>query len=94
MIKKMTVLIGAAACAGLVFIFVPGFAREITASVMPSSKIQLGIDGGGLVISPPDAACPRDPWPYGCEWLAPIGRKQIVKKVRTRHHRYVAITVR
>ena len=79
---------------GLIVIFVPGYAREIAASVMPFSKIQLGIDGGGLVIGLPDAACPHDPWPYGCEWLTPIGRKQIVKKVRTRHHPYVLITVR
>ena len=68
MIKKMIVLIGAAACTGLVVIFVPGFAREIDAGVMPLSKIQLGIEDGGLVISPPDAACPHDPWPYGCDW--------------------------
>ncbi len=95
MIKKMIVLIGAAACMGLVVIFVPGFAREIAAGVMPLSKIQLGIEVGRLVNSPPDAACPHDPWPYGCDWRAtPIGRKQIVKRVRTRHHRYALITVR
>ena len=56
MIKKMIVLIGAAACTGLVFIFVPGYAREITAGVMPFSKMQLGIEDGGLVIG-------RRPWP-------------------------------
>ena len=95
MIKKMIVFIGAAACTGLVLTFVPGFAREIVAGVMPLSKIQLGIEDGGLVISPPDAACPHDPWPYGCDWRAtPMGRKQIVKRVRTRHHRYALITVR
>ncbi len=94
MIKKMIGLIGAAACTGLVVIFVPGFAREIDAGVMPLSKIQLGVEDGGLVISPPDAACPHDPWPYGCDWRAPIGQKQIVKRVRTRHHGYALITVR
>lgn len=94
MIKKMAVLIGAAVCTGLVVVFVPGFAREIAAGVVPLSKIHLGIEDGGLVISPPHAACPRDPWPYGCDWRAPIGRKQIVKKPRTRHHRYALITVR
>ena len=57
MIQKMTVLIGAAACTGLVIIFVPGFAREIAAGVMPLSKIHLGVEDGGLDISPPDAAC-------------------------------------
>jgi hypothetical protein len=95
MIKKMIVFIGAAACTGLVLTFVPGFAREMAAGVMPLSKIQLGIEDGGLVISPPDAAFPHDPWPYGCDWRAtPLGRKQIVKRVRTRHHRYALITVR
>ena len=93
MIKKMAVLIGAAACIGLVVIFVPGFAREIAAGVMPLSKIHLGIEDDGLVIRP-HAACPYDPWPYGCDWRAPIVRKQIVKKARTRHHRYALITVR
>ncbi len=93
MIKKMIVLIGAAACTGLVIIFVPGLAREIAAGVMPLSKIHLGVEDGGLDIRPPDAACSHDAWPYGCDWRAPIGRKQIVKRVRTRHHRYVLITV-
>jgi hypothetical protein len=94
MIKKMIVLIGAVACTGLVVIFVPGFAREIGAGVMLLSKIELGVEDAGLVISPPDAGCPHDPWPYGCDWRAPIGQKQIVKSVRTRHHRYALTTVR
>jgi hypothetical protein len=92
MMKKMTVFIGAVACTCLVVIFAPGFAREIGAGVMPFSKIQLGIDEGGLVINPPDAACPHDPWPYGCDWRVRTVRKQIVKKARTRHHRYALIT--
>lgn len=94
MIKKMITLIGAAACTGFVFIFVPGYAREITAAVMPFSKMQLGIEDGGLVTSPPAATCPHEPWPYGCDWRMPLGRKQIVKKVHTRHHRYALTTVR
>jgi len=50
MIKKTIVLIGAVACTGLVVIFVPGFAREIGAGVMPLSKIELGVEDAGLVI--------------------------------------------
>jgi len=88
MIKKMTVFIGAAACTGLIVIFVSGFAREIAAGVMPDSKMQFGIEDGGSAIGPPGVACLHDPWPYGCNWREPIGRKQIVKKVRIRHHRY------
>ena len=90
MIKKMIVLIGAVACTGLVVIFVPGFAREMDAGVMPFSKIQLGIEeDGGLVINPPDAVCPHYSWPYGCDWRPPTGR--FVKRVRTRHHRFAVI---
>jgi hypothetical protein len=85
MIKKMTVFVGAATCMGLVVIFVPGVAREIAAEVMPFGKMQLGIEDDGLVIRQPDAACPHHPWPYGCDWRA--RRKQVVKKVRTRHQR-------
>jgi len=91
MIKKLRVLIGAAACIGLAVIFVPGFAREIDAGVMPLSKIQLGIENGGLVINPPDAVCPHYSWPYGCDWRASTGRKQIVKRVRTRHHHFAVM---
>jgi len=93
-IKKMSVLTAAAACTGLAVIFASGFTREIGAGVMPLNKIQLGIEDGGLVIKPPDAACPHDPWPFGCDWRPPTGRKQIVKKVRSRHHRYAFATVR
>jgi hypothetical protein len=92
MIKKLTVLIGVAACTGLAVIFVPGFAREIDAGVIPFSKVQAGNEEGGLVIHPSDAACPHYSWPYGCDWRPPIGRKQIVKKVPGRHHRFVVIT--
>jgi hypothetical protein len=92
MIKKLKVLIGAVACTGLAIIFVPGFARDIDAGVMPFSKIQLGNEDGGLGINSPDAGCPHYSWPYGCDWRPPTGRKQIVKMVRTRHHRYAAIT--
>jgi hypothetical protein len=94
MIKKMTVLIGAAACTGLVVIFVLGFARGIAAGVMPFGKTQLGIEDSNLVISPPDITCRRDPWPYGCDWRASVGRKHFVKEVRTRHHSHALITVR
>ena len=41
MIKKLRVLIGAAACIGLAVIFVPGFAREIDAGVISFSTIHL-----------------------------------------------------
>lgn len=92
--KKITVLIGAAACTGLIVVFVPGFAREIAAGVGPSTKLQSGIEGGGLVISPPDAACSQDPWPYGCNWGAPTRRKKIVKKGQARYHHYGLTTVR
>jgi hypothetical protein len=92
MIRKLTVLIGAAACFGLAVIFVPGFAREIDAGVIPFSKMKSGNEGGRLVINPPDAACPHYAWPYGCDWRPQTGRKQIVKKVRTRHHRFAVIT--
>jgi hypothetical protein len=89
---KLKFLIGAVACTGLAIIFVPGFAREMDAGVMPFSKIQLGIEeDGGLVINPPDAVCPHYSWPYGCDWRPPTGRKQIVKRVRTRHHRFAVI---
>ena len=93
MLKKLRVLIGAAACSGLAVLFVFGFAREIDAGVIPFSKMKSGNEEGGLVINPPDAGCPHYSWPYGCDWRPP-GRKQIVKRVRTRHHRYALITVR
>ena len=91
MIKKLKFLIGAVACTGLAIIFVPGFAREIDAGVMPFSKIQLGNEDGGLGINSPDAGCPHYSWPYGCDWRPPIGQEQILKNVRTRHHRFAAI---
>jgi hypothetical protein len=92
--KKITTFIGAATCAGLIAIFVPGFAHEITAGVVPSTKHQTEIDVGGLAIIPPDAGCSQDPWPYGCNWGTPKGRKQIVKKGQARHHYYGLTTVR
>ena len=91
MIQKMTVFAGTAACAGLIAIFVPAFGRDIAADVLPFSKMQLGSQDGSLVISPPDIACRHEPWPYGCDWRAPIGRKQIAKTARTRHPRYVLL---
>jgi hypothetical protein len=94
MTRRIIALIGAAACTGLIVIFIPGFAREIAAGVTPSSEIQTGIEDGSLVISPPDATCSHNPWPYGCDWRAPIGRKQIAKKIRNRHHPYALTTVR
>jgi len=93
MIKKMIVFIGAVACTCLVVTFAPGFAREIGAGVMPFNKIQLRIGESGLVINLPTAACPHEPWPYGCGWRASTGRKQTVKKARTRNHRYALTTV-
>jgi hypothetical protein len=93
MIKRLRALIGAAVCAGLAVIFVPGFAREIDAGVISFSKIQLGIEGdGGLVINSQEAGCPHYSWPYGCAWRPQTGRKQIVKNVRVRHHRFAVIT--
>ncbi len=93
MIKKVLIFLGAAACTGLIVIFVPGFADEIAAGVMPVSKIQLGIEHGASAIGPPDGTCSHDPWPYGCNWRASTGRKQIVKKVLIRHHRYAQGTL-
>jgi len=46
MIKKMTIAVAA-------------FASEIKAGVMLFNKVQVGIDDGGLAISPADAVCPR-----------------------------------
>jgi len=94
MIKKIAVLVAAAACTGFVVICIPGFAREIAASVLPFSKIHLGTEDGGLAVRPPDVTCRHDPWPYGCDWRTPIERKQIAKKVRNRHYRYALITAR
>ena len=91
MIKQLRALIGAAACIGLGVIFVAGFAREIDAGVIPFSTIQLGNEDGGSVINSPDAGCPHYSWPYGCDWRPPTGRKQIVKTVQARHHRFAAI---
>ncbi len=45
MLKKLRVLIGAAACSGLAVLFVPGFAREIDAGVIPFSKMKSGNEG-------------------------------------------------
>ena len=91
MTKKMTAFIGAATLAGLFVVFAFGFAREVGAGIMTFNKIQLGIGDDGLVINPPVGVCPREPWPYGCDWRAPTERKQIVKNTRTRHHRYALI---
>ena len=92
MIKKLRAVIGAVACTGLAVIFIPGFAGEIDAGIVPFSTIQLGNADGGLVVNSPDAGCPHYSWPYGCDWRPPAGQKRIVKQVRARHHRLAAIT--
>ncbi len=92
MIKKLRAGIGAVACTGLAVIFIPGFAGEIDAGIIPFSTIQLGNKDGGLVVDSPDAGCPHYSWPYGCDWRPAAGQKRIVKQVRARQHRFAAIT--
>jgi hypothetical protein len=91
MIKKMIFVIGAAACTSLSIIFGPGFAHEIAAGVMPSTKLQSVVEGN---ISLPDPACAHAPWPFGCDWGTPTGRKKIVKKGEIHHHRYAHTAMR
>jgi len=93
MIKKITVLIAAATCMGLIAFIAPGFAREIAAVAMPFGKLQTGIGNSSLVISPPDSGCSRDPWPYGCDWRASSERRQIAKKAHNRHHLHAVTAV-
>ncbi len=91
MIKKLTFAIGGAACAGLLITFMPGFAREIAAGVMPSTQAQSNVEGNIASLEP---ACAHAPWPFGCDWGAPIGRKKIVRKGEVRHHRFAHTAMR
>ncbi len=89
MARKMKLVIGAAVCTGLLIILVPEFAHEIAAAVMPSSKSQSEVEDN---IRPRDPACAHAPWPFGCDWGAPIGRKKIARKSEAghRHHAHTA----
>ena len=93
MIKKITALITATTCMGLIAFIAPGFAREIVAVAMPSGNLHAGIDNGGLAIRPPDSGCSRDPWPYGCDWRVSSGRAQVVKRAHNRRHGHEVTTV-
>lgn len=64
MINKITALIAAAACMGLIAFIAPGFAREIAAVALRSGKRRAGIDDGILATRPPVSGCPVDPWPF------------------------------
>lgn len=92
MIKKITALIAAAACMGLIAFIAPGFAREIAAVALPSGKLRAGIDNGILATRPPVSGCPADPWPYGCDWRA-SGQTKIAKRVHNRHQRRSVTTI-
>ena len=52
MIKKITALIAAAACTGLIAFIAPGFAREIASVALPSGKLHARIDNGILATRP------------------------------------------
>jgi len=83
MTSKIKFAIGGAIGTGLLIILVPGFAHEIAAGVVPSSKLQPEVEGN---VTPPDPLCAHAPWPFGCEWGAPIGRKKTVRKSHGHGH--------
>jgi hypothetical protein len=88
MIKKVTALAGAVACSGLVVMFVPAFPREIArAAVVLSTQTSIT----DRVFGPSEPICSQAPWPYGCDWRAPIVRKRVARKGHARHHRYARI---
>jgi hypothetical protein len=87
MSTKMTALIGATACAGLLVTFVPGFAREIASVFMPSDGLLAGINSPAAVVRPNSPGCSSEPWPYGCSWHAAPEKKHVAKKVHGRRHR-------
>jgi hypothetical protein len=93
MIKKITALIAAATCTGLIALIASGFSREIATVAMPFGRLHTGIENDSLPIRPPDSGCSRDPWPYGCDWRASSERRQIVKKVHNRYHRHALTSV-
>jgi hypothetical protein len=87
MSTKMTALIGATACAGLVVTFAPGFAREIASVFMPSDKLLVGMSGPAAITRPNTPSCSSEPWPYGCSWHASPEKKRVAKKSHNRRHR-------
>jgi hypothetical protein len=86
MSTKMTALIGATACAGLLVTFVPGFA-EIATVFMPSDRLHAGLNDPAATIRPNNPGCSSDPWPYGCGWHAPLEKKHVAKKAHGGRHR-------
>jgi hypothetical protein len=56
MIKKITALIAAATCTGLIALIASGFSREIAAVAMPFGRLHTGIENDSLPIRPPDSA--------------------------------------
>jgi hypothetical protein len=84
--NKTTALIGAAACAGLIVTFVPGFARELATAVVPSGKLHSGTKDRAAVMGPADPGCSPAPWPYGCNWHASAEPKHIAKRIHDRRH--------
>jgi hypothetical protein len=89
MSTKMTALIGATACAGLLVTFVPGFAREIATVFMPSDWLRAGMNDPAAVTGPNSPGCSSEPWPYGCGWHASSEQKRVAKKIHNRRHHHV-----
>jgi hypothetical protein len=86
MVKRVTVVVAAFFCVGLVIIFAPGFARDIEAGVMSVDKIQPGTAAGHSIASP-EAGCSRQPWPYGCDWRASSEPKKKIARSATKNDR-------
>jgi hypothetical protein len=90
MIGKKKLGIGPAVCTGLLIVLVLGFAHVIAGAVMASPKLQSQLERN---IRPLDPGCARAPWPFGCDWGVPTGRRKIVRKsgVGHGHHAHTAM---
>jgi hypothetical protein len=87
MLKRIAVIAGIVACTGVVTIWAPGFAREIAAGVVPAGKSKSAIQTVRPVVNVPVFACPREPWPYGCDWRPKSGPKLAAKRSHAHGHR-------
>jgi hypothetical protein len=61
---------------GLVAVMVGAAAVTALAGTSPAAKIGGAAAPAAQIDVRPVSACPKAPWPYGCQWQEPVRRVQ------------------